>query len=214
MAAIEDYRAGEAEDTGLDRILALSDGVFAFSITLLALDLVVPSVASGPGEAATLVSQLQGEWQNFLSYFFSFFIIGVYWFSHHRNFRYIKRYDNALLWLNLVFLLFITLVPFATKLLDEYETVGISVQLYALNQAAAGFSSTLLWVYASRGHRLVDKTLDPKFVRYIAVRSLSAPMIFVASLGVAFVSPGVATFFWFSTFPVMFLLGRRYRNSD
>jgi TMEM175 potassium channel family protein len=214
MAALEDFEAGGREDKGLDRILAFSDGVFAFSITLLALDLVVPAVATGPGEAAGLVSQLQGEWQNFLSYFLSFFIVGLYWFSHHRNFRYIRRYDNTLLWLNLFFLLFITLVPFVTKLLDEYETVMISVQLYAFDQAAAGFCSTLLWVYASRNHRLIDKKLSEKFVRYITLRGLSAPVIFVASLGVVYINENLATLFWLATFPVMVLLGRRYRNAD
>jgi TMEM175 potassium channel family protein len=213
MASLDDYEKGAREDRGLDRLLAFSDGVFAFSITVLVLDLAVPAVATGPGEAANLISQLQGEWQNFLSYFLSFFIVGVYWFSHHRNFRYIKRYDGTLLWLNLIFLLFITLVPFVTKLLDEYESVAITAQLYAIDQAAAGLSGALLWIYASRNHRLVDPRLDVKFVRYITVRSLSAPIIFVASVGVAYFNTSLASIFWFATFPVMILLGRRYRNS-
>jgi TMEM175 potassium channel family protein len=214
MASLEDYETGGREDKGLDRILAFSDGVFAFSITLLVLDLAVPTVATGPGEAVDLLSQLQGEWQNFVSYFLSFFIVGLYWMGHHRNFRYIKRYDATLLWLNLIFLLFITLVPFVTKLLDEYERVAISEQLYALDQAAAGFSATLLWVYASRKRRLIDTKLGAKFVRYITLRSLSPPIIFTVSLGVVYISPNWTTIFWVSTFPIMIFLGRKYKNTE
>jgi uncharacterized membrane protein len=211
---MDDYETGDKDERGLDRILAFSDGVFAFAITLLVLDLAVPTVAAGPGEAVNLLNQLQGESQNFLSYFLSFFIVGVYWAAHHRNFRYIKRYDGTLLWLNLVFLLFITLVPFMTKLLEEYENLAISVQLYAIEQAAAGFTGTLLWVYASRHHRLVDPKLGAKVVRYITLRGLSAPIVFVASLGIAYFSPSLASYFWFATFPVLFLLGRRYRSAE
>jgi TMEM175 potassium channel family protein len=213
MASLEDLTGGR-EDKGLDRILSFSDGVFAFSITLLVLDLIVPTVPTGPSEAVDLLGQLRGEWQNFLSYFLSFFIVGLYWFGHHRNFRYIKRYDNALLWLNLIFLLFITLVPFVTKLLDEYESVPISLQLYAIDQAAAGLSSTLLWVYASRHRRLVDKNLGAKFVRYVTLRGLSAPTIFLVSIGVVFADPYVANLLWFTIFPVMIFLGRKYKNTE
>ena len=108
----EDYGFG---DKGLDRILALSDGIFAFSLTLLALSLVVPKLTAGQSNAE-LSEKLAEEIPSFFVYFWSFFVVSFYWFAHHRVFRYIKRYDSLMMWLNIIFLMFITLVPFILTL--------------------------------------------------------------------------------------------------
>jgi uncharacterized membrane protein len=91
------------------RLEAFSDGVFAVAITLLALDLTVPGHGHGP-----LLNQLYDKWPAFLAYLISFFMIGIVWVNHHFLVRSITKVDRMLLFLNLVLLLFVVLIPWAT----------------------------------------------------------------------------------------------------
>jgi len=97
------------------RLEAFSDGVFAVAITLLALDLTV----EGPGHGR-LADQLYDKWPAFLAYLISFFMIGIVWVNHHALVRSIIKVDRLLLFLNLVLLLFVVLIPFATATEADY----------------------------------------------------------------------------------------------
>jgi uncharacterized membrane protein len=97
------------------RLEAFSDGVFAVAITLLALDLTV----EGPGHGR-LLDQLYDKWPAFLAYLISFFMIGIVWVNHHALVRSIIKADRLLLFLNLVLLLFVVLIPFATATEADY----------------------------------------------------------------------------------------------
>ena len=99
-----------------ERVISFSDGVFSIAITLLVLSLTVP-VMTGGDAADKLALSLIGEWPTFFVYIISFLIIGNWWISHHRIYQHIKQADRTLLWLNLFFLLFITLIPFQTSLI-------------------------------------------------------------------------------------------------
>jgi uncharacterized membrane protein len=98
------------------RLEAFSDGVFAVAITLLALNLTV----AGPGSKIHLIDQLGTRWPSFVAYLISFFVIGIIWVNHHVLIRTVKVVDRTLLFLNLVLLLFVVLIPFATGLVAEY----------------------------------------------------------------------------------------------
>jgi uncharacterized membrane protein len=198
---------------GLDRVLAISDGVFAFAVTLLVLDLVVP-VLSPEASSADLWQALSKEYVSFLSYLTSFFIAGIWWNAHNRNFRQIRDADSTLRWLNLLFLLWIALLPFFTKILDQYNTLQIAVVLYATDQAAAGIFMSLSWWYASRNHRLVDKNLKKSAIRSRLLTNVVAPFFFIISMGISFVGPVIATYSWFAMFPVLFLVHRLERKSE
>src|SRR5512139_2403299 len=109
-----------------ERILSFSDGVFSIAITLLVLSLSVP-VLTGSAAGPNLPSGLVAEWQSFLGYFISFFVIGMWWTVHHRYFQYLNGFDIRLLWLNLFFLLCITLIPFLTNLIIIYHESVLAV---------------------------------------------------------------------------------------
>ena len=98
------------------RLEAFSDGVFAVAITLLALDLTV----AGPTGHGSLADQLHEKWPAFLAYLISFFMIGIVWVNHHALVRSITKVDRLLLFLNLVLLLFVVLIPFATATEADY----------------------------------------------------------------------------------------------
>src|ERR1700678_384899 len=97
------------------RLEAFSDGVFAVAITLLAFNIAV----RGPGHG-TLAYQLGHLWPAFLAYLVSFSMIGIIWVNHHALVRTIDAVDRTLLFLNLVLLLFVVLIPFATATVAEY----------------------------------------------------------------------------------------------
>jgi uncharacterized membrane protein len=186
----------------LDRTLALSDGVFAFAITLLVLDLVVPSLSSS-ASSFDLWQALTKEFSSFFSYILSFLIAGIWWNAHHRTFEHIRNSDSTLRWLNLLFLLWITLLPFFTKVLDQYNNLQLGVILYAADQAAAGIFLTLTWTYASRNHRLIDKNTRESTIRFTTLRAEVSTIFFTVSMGISFISPLLAILSWLAMFPVL-----------
>ena len=103
------------------RLEAFSDGVFAVAITLLVLNLTV----AGPGHVA-LSRQLGSHWPSFAAYVISFFVIGIIWVNHHALVRTILVVDRLLLFLNLVLLLWVVLIPFATGLVAEYMSAYLA----------------------------------------------------------------------------------------
>ena len=195
----------------LDRTLAISDGVFAFAITLLVLDLTVPAIVGAT--SAELLNALSADYITFFTYALSFLIAGIWWNAHHRNFEHIRRSNSTLRWLNLFFLLWIALLPFFTKILSYYENLPLGVILYAVDQAAAGIFLTLMWVYASHNHLLIDKGMKETAIRYATMRNIIAPIFFLASMGIAFVNPIFATVFWVGMFPVLFII-RHFERKD
>jgi uncharacterized membrane protein len=104
------------------RLEAFSDGVFAVAITLLALNLIV----ARPGRRDTLLDQLGTHWPVFVAYLISFFIIGIVWVNHHALVRGIAVVDRTLLFLNLVLLLFVVMIPWATATVANYLAVYLA----------------------------------------------------------------------------------------
>jgi len=155
----------------------------------------VPDIPQGLA-AAELQGRVRDLAPSILSYVISFLVIGTFWVAHHRNFRYIKRYDGRLLWLNLLFLLGIAFLPFPTALLGRYGNTQFAVVFYATVLVVTGLLLVGLWLYATAGHRLVDPDLDPRFIRYNTVRGVSASAIFLLSIGLSFIGPQVAEYSW------------------
>src|SRR5262249_3881646 len=108
---------GEDASTGSDRrgtrrtgrLEALSDGGFAFAITLLVLDLAGPAT---PHSARHLLPALVDQWPGFLGYLVSFSTVGAIWLGHNAITDYLDRADTTLLRLNLLLMLFVSLLPF------------------------------------------------------------------------------------------------------
>ena len=201
----EDYY----EERGLDRIIGLSDAVFAFSLTLLALDLVVPDFHGG--DAAFLTQSLITEFPRFLIFFMTFFITGAYWRSHHRIFRFIRRYDDMLMQLNLVLLFFIILMPFITKLINEHGAVQIAVIIAALGYAAPGFLLTGIWHHSSKGHQLIDEKIPHDFIRATKIKSYITPLVFLFSMPLSFIHPSYTLYSWFLLIPLKFFIQFKYK---
>jgi TMEM175 potassium channel family protein len=103
---------GDAGRKETGRVEAFSDGVFAIAMTLLVLNIKVPT--ANPGNLGTLLWQ---QWPSYLAFVISFAFIGIMWVNHHRLFVHIRRIDHMLLVLNGALLLGVTAVPFPTAVL-------------------------------------------------------------------------------------------------
>jgi len=194
----------------LDRLLFFSDSVFAIAITLLVLNLTVPVIASSAVNAE-LPSALLALEPKLASYVISFFVIGMYWMAHQRAFVYVERYDRGVAWLTLSFLLFIVFLPFPTALLGAYGEHVTAVVFYAVVLSISSLLLVALWVHISHNHRLLAERVPAQFIRANTERHLSMPIVFMASIAVAFVSTTAAEVMWILGLSVHLVLGRRTR---
>ena len=203
--------AMDERSTGLDRLVFFSDAVFAIVITLLVLPLAAEAeLPEGDG----LAGQVWALWPKVLSFVISFLVIGQFWVAHHRMFVVVRRYDQRLLWLNLVVLLAVSFMPFPTALLGASSTPGdhFPVVFYAASMTLASASLSATWLYVLRAG-LVDPELDPRVARLFTTRSLVTLAVFVASIGAAFLGLHAAILFWLVLLPAArVLLARRHRR--
>ena len=208
-AAVVPGREVPGEDLG--RIISLSDGVFAFALTLLVLGLTVPSVSGATDQQTSqqLWHALQGDWPKFLGYVFAFAMIAIWWMNHHRTFRYIERYDIVLMWLNMLVLLEIAVMPFVLQVYAAYSPTQTAVVLFASMQVITGGTLNVLWRYAAGGHRLVNPKLPIDEIRYVANRGLLPAVAFAASIGISFFSVSFAEYSWFVPI-ILVRFARRY----
>lgn len=153
------------------RIEALTDGVFAIAMTILVLELPVPHLLGslGPGTHPTGFLEM---WDEFYIYVSGFLVLGIYWILHHYMFHFIKRSDGVLVWLNIVFLVLASLIPYATKVLSVNEMLFVGPQ-DEWNAAGGFFVITTiptmlvllaLWQYATKGYRLVNRDMDKRII--------------------------------------------------
>ena len=194
MAGKNPRRRSRLFSEGLERINAFSDGIFAIAITLLVLDIHVPEL--DPKEIDQLPQKLWDLWPRILIYCIGFLIIGVFWMLHRGIFSYIKRFDSRLLWLNNLFLLMIAFQPFPTAVLGEYVDTTVAVVFFASVQLLSSLCKLLIWLYASHKHRLIDAGLSDRFIRYNTMQSASPLVIYMISIGLAFINTTIAELSW------------------
>lgn len=187
-----------AEEEGIGRILALSDGVFAIAITLLILEIAVPATTS----AAGLPRALLGLWPRYLAYVLSFLVIARFWMTHRLAFRLIARDDAVLVWLNLLLLMFVAFLPFPTAVVGAHAGSPAAAVLYATSAGLASTASAAYWWYASGRGRLLRPDVGRAQIRAMRARGLSGPVLFALTLPIAVFAPYIAEAVWILIFPL------------
>jgi uncharacterized membrane protein len=175
---------GARVDTG--RLEALSDGVFAVALTLLALSLVV----AGPGHGS-LAHQYADRWPSFVAYVVSFFTIGIIWVNHHALFKSFGSIDRVMIFLNLVLLFFVVVIPFATTTMATYLRRGgadahLAAAVYELVFEAMSLAFCLVFWWAIRRGLLV---VPPAQRTAAIVRFGIGNVAYVIAIAMAFISP-------------------------
>ena len=138
------------------RLLGLSDGVIAIAITILAIKL-IPELHHTHGDLLAIGPELSQYAVGFLS-------LGIYWVLHHHIFHIIKRADGSLMWLNILFLAFASLVPFWIAYININEGSDEAMFYYGVALTLTILTLLFIWIYAASGHRLVSKALGKNII--------------------------------------------------
>jgi uncharacterized membrane protein len=190
------------ERTNLGRIAAFTDGVLAVAITLLVLNIDVPDVSEGELRDA-LIDLLPSIY----IYVLSFAVIGRFWMIHHNLFETLVRFDGMLMFLNLVFLLLVALLPFATDLLGEYPDSGLATASFSVSVALASLAHWTMSTYSVR-RGFVHERHVPSYSGSRSISALAIGVIFIVAAPLAFVATEIPHVLWISTFLVRYPLRR------
>lgn len=158
----------------LNRLEAFSDGVFAIIVTLLVLDLKVP-VLPHAASAGELALALQAQLPKFLSWLISFVIVCKFWLNHHHVLGLARHANYAMVWLNAIFLMFQSLIPFPTALMGEYAVNPLAVSLFGVIMAF----NTLLFMLLH--HYILTSLLKPELAGTQDPRIIAKSSVGVAS---------------------------------
>jgi uncharacterized membrane protein len=146
----------------LERLAALSDGIFAVAMTLLVLDLHIPTAAQVHGERE-LLAALCAMGPQWIAYLMSFLTLGIFWAGQQTQLSHIGKGSRDLAWIHLGFLFAITLMPLSTRLLAEFIHYRLALGVYWLNIFVPG--AMLYWSWAHATHAGLIKADTPDEIR-------------------------------------------------
>ncbi len=175
----------EVAGRSVERVAALSDGVFAFALTLLVIELRVPVVASVHSDAG-LWRALASLGPDFLTYLLSFLTLGVVWLDQHTQLSNIKHSDRSFAWIHLGLLLMVTMVPFSTKLLSAFITYRSALLIYWINIVGIGAMRYASWEYAHKANLFKEET-HPGTFEAVRRRILHAQVLYAVATLFCFV---------------------------
>ena len=188
------------------RIEALSDGIFAIVMTLIVLQIHVPS-----GPARDLVPALESLLPTLLTYLLTFVTLGMLWFGNRTQSHFISTADHPLVWLNLAFLGAIALIPFSAALLSTYPTSRFAVIEYGAHLTVASAIHGCIWLYAVAHPALLAAPLSPNYVRRSKVWTFAPAVGYALGTGIGAINP-LAGIVLFALVPVPFVTGIFYRG--
>ncbi len=184
--------ATRADERDTARLEAFSDGVLAIAITLLVLEIGVPHV----GAKESLPEALRHLWPSYFGYAVSFLTIGVMWINHHAMFKDIDRQDHTLVVLNLLLLMCIAFLPFPTAVVATYMRDSdhrlAAALTWGVTLVVIAVAFDAMWLYASRGRRLIDEHVSDARLRSRTIRYLPGPLMYGITLPLAFISPWIS----------------------
>jgi uncharacterized membrane protein len=193
----------------LEHVVSFGDAIFAFSITFMAVLIEIPNLPANLSQTEVIQSLVEDLGPRFAIYVISFFVIGLYWISYHQIFNHIEGSHGVIVWLNLVFLFFITIIPFAVDLQVDYGSYQVIFILYALVLTFGGLTLTLIWLHA-RKNRLIDNTVSHTEIQNVLLESILLPSVFVISILISIVDLQIAYYFWMVIIPAKIFIRKRY----
>ena len=181
----ESYSSSQYMDT--KRLETLVDGIFAIAMTLLVLGLAVPKI-NGPLSNEIVTNAIYNLIPNFVSLVVSFLLLAIFWKVHHRIFKQINLMNGTLLWINVIWLLFIVLVPFSATLTGDYGHFTISNIIFNLNMLGIATLLYLNWYYADHKN-FIEEKVNAEQIAFTKMVNFSFILISILALALSFVIP-------------------------
>ncbi|MDD3985592.1 MAG: TMEM175 family protein [Methanobacterium sp.] len=180
------------------RIETLVDGVFAIAMTLLVLSLNVPQLTY-PTTDFAIINSFFAMFHQFFIYFMSFILLALFWRINHTQFYFIKKVNQTLLWINIIWLSLIALIPFSTNLVGCYGYLKVPIIFFDLNLFFIGVLFSLNWYYANKKN-LLDKNANKKMVKSRNKTGLALPSLALVAIALTFISPEWSSLVYFTLF--------------
>jgi len=197
----------------VEHVISFSDAVFAFAITLMALSIDIPDLPSNLTQAE-LLDKLYDLFPQFESYIISFAVIALFWVSYHQVFNHIKGSHIVMVYLNLLFLLLITLLSLSTSLVINYGNYHIPYVIYSFIVILTSSLLTLIWWHATKDKLLIDKNLHPLYIKGVMLTLVSIPLVFTVSIFISFINLDIAEIFWLVMVPINITIKQKYKYSN
>lgn len=198
-------------DMKIEHVISFSDAVFAFAITLMALTIDIPDLPPNLSQTE-LLQRLDDSYPQLEDYIISFAVIAIFWISYHQVFNHIKGSHITMVYLNLLFLLFITLLSLTTSFVTNYASYQIPYIIYCTVVIMTSSLLVLIWWYATKEYRLVDKGMHPLFIKGTFFALLAIPIIFSISIVISFIDLDIAQYFWLGIIPMNVLIRYKYKH--
>ncbi|RYY06911.1 MAG: DUF1211 domain-containing protein [Sphingobacteriaceae bacterium] len=176
-----------------NRLEAFSDGVFAIAITLLILNVKVPDSQNISNEQLNHI--LKAATPKLLSFGFSFLVIGVFWVAHHRIFSFAKVVDTPLVWLNIVYLMFIALIPFPASILADNFFLTTTILLYTGTLFVISVLNFVILQYILNSDDVKHEALTKEVYQSARKATIIGQILYMLSAASCFVSAYLSLFF-------------------
>lgn len=189
MASLYNRIAGQS----LERICALSDGIFAVALTLLVLDIHAPE-ARLVGDEKTLLHALAALGPRFAMYLMSFLTLGIFWTGQQTQLNQFSRTDRDLSWIHIAFLACVSLMPFSTSLLASFIAFRSALLVYWANIFFLGLLLYISWRYA-RHAALIRDDADPEVTCAVEGRIIIAQALYAVGAALCFIDTRLSIVF-------------------
>jgi uncharacterized membrane protein len=200
-------------EIGKNRIEALSDGIFAIVMTLLILELRVPDLPPTASNFA-VAPALVALWPKLLSYLVTFVSLGFFWVGHHIMYHAIRRADRMLLWLNIFFFMFVSLLPFSTSVLNAFPQAFIAPLLFGANLAVIGWLLFFQWNYANSQPAMLAAFVTAEYRATVRTRMLMVPVATTLTAIICFWSVTISLAIYLLLLPLYILPGKFHRKGN
>ncbi len=199
------------------RIQTLADSIFSIAMTLLVLSIQLPE-QSLIMENSQILKMFLDLIPRFYALILSFILLASFWKIHHRQYHWISRLDNRLMWINMLWFLMVVLVPFSSSLIGKYGSLMAAALFFHANLLLIGFFSLGSWIYAFR-FGLIENSLSEKGMRYETALSSILPISAMIAILFCLLSPSWSSMAYFLILPMKLIvrkliLGRMFDKKD
>jgi uncharacterized membrane protein len=185
---------------GKQRLEALVDGIFAVAMTLLVLELKLPENVVYPNDHA-LWARLVALERHFLIYVLSFAVTGMFWIGHHLQFQFVRAINRQMIWINMLYLLLVSFVPFATDLVGDHKELTLPCEIYGATLLALTGVAYLHTRYLARRPALATVEFTPRIATMFERRALLFAIVPIVSMLVAFFDTHLALYVYLLLVP-------------
>lgn len=179
------------------RLEALVDGIFAVAMTLLVLDIKLPGDEVLATDRA-LWDRLVALERHLVVYAITFIVIGRYWTAHHLQFHFVHGVDRRMVGLNMLYLLVVSFLPFATDLVGDHKDLVLPCEIYGATLLALNGIALLHTRHLRSRPALATAEFTPAIAAIFERRALLFSVVPLASMAIAFLSTRGALYIYFA----------------